>query len=832
MAKKQTKRDQFIELFSGPEFWSLPLTERQRLIGEIDPNLSDATDTDMRTASIRYGIPLDGTTEEIDSQTPSIGPRTTPGEDSPLVVDTRRAIREGQAGMGVGETILGGIENIFGNLDTSAFTPPEGQDLQRTIELGQAGMNVGQFVGDNPRPTALTLGILASILSSGSGIPYLSSLFGTSVVGSGTEQLVLNALGDEPDQQSILGSALANTPGLSNIPGVEEPGSFVDTVGRVATETAAGGLLDKLLQLGKPLYRGVGEWISPGSQTKNITGFAREALDANLRLGARASSLIDPHNERRMGTIFNAAEGTQGDIGIRRSLVNASANIDTAAADVTQAVRATTGAPRSTIPLIAETPEIAAVRLADIIQTKTRRSYFSYLRASTDEGNAVSRIGRNMSITGSPVSGPINIAHIRENAAKRLKILTDKNITEGTLVKDLNAIMGLEDIITFDSAWELKKRLGRSAHGNKLYQVIADPDFKPLTELYESVDNAILNDLQHVWNSPEALNHYKESVRISKARLDAFSNNPTSGDPAAIMIQRGNEKVTLKMLDETVDSTELIEAFVRVEGTRGVKSQIAIGDLRAFQFNRMLQNATFIDPATGARRYDPGKLRQLWKEYKGSTAGMMLYGEELTGRVAKSSMDQVIEIMDRRVMEFARAVNAPIVGPSSLLNYRSAASVIQASGGFAAGMGSVAAIAGPATLFGSVITFGQIGRVLSNQRAARIIHATMRGTPLGMSTRRAARILGVALVGAPIDLIFESPDGEQFIVQASLQLDADGQTFYEPILNQDNISGITGADNEGDPQDIQPGLQDIQLDQTIDPDRTNELDQMLPPRSI
>lgn len=190
-----------------------------------------------------------------------------------------------------------------------------------------------------------------------------------------------------------------------------------------------------------------------------------------------------------------------------------------------------------------------------------------------------------------------------------------------------------------------------------------------------------------------------------------------------------------KVLDDTIGDVNRLAKVLKVGSLTGSPAMNVKQDLAAYKFMDMVNKASKAD-LKGGRRFDPGKLAEMWNDPNMSKSFDLLYGQQ--GR--------------ENITEFFKNIATTQTGsPTTPLRYAGVGKFIMNIGALshAVTTGNYVAPAGVAAV---QIGAAAIGRMLNNPRTARTIVEMSKGV-VSDKPGYASRLIGNALRNTTVGLV-------------------------------------------------------------------------------
>ena len=301
----------------------------------------------------------------------------------------------------------------------------------------------------------------------------------------------------------------------------------------------------------------------------------------------------------------------------------------------------------------------------------------------------------------------------------------------------------------FADLWETKKSFGDEAFENPKTRV--DNTNKLYARLYNAIDKDIQASLPK-WkvDADVALNFYNESKIIAHKRYDLFKVKPLerlvneeTGVVPAIDAAIKDPKILRKTL--LTGNIPVPEGqgpnFTKIKYLTTNTRQ----DLAGYEFTQIVNNAKYIDKATGAALYDGHKLLEMLHDPNKQESYKMLWS-------AQNRAD--IEQFFTNISQVAQKEST---GMSHYWLMRLTGAGVGLSASLLSGMGTL-----PAARVGIVsgtIALNKIAKLLTNPSTARLVVAAAQGGPLQVPVRVAGRAIANVLKNTPMAL--EYSDGSK-----------------------------------------------------------------------
>ena len=301
----------------------------------------------------------------------------------------------------------------------------------------------------------------------------------------------------------------------------------------------------------------------------------------------------------------------------------------------------------------------------------------------------------------------------------------------------------------FADLWETKKAFGAEAFENPKTKI--DHTNRLYTRLYNAIDKDIQASLPS-WkiNSDAALNFYNESKIIAHKRYDLFEaksverlvNEETGAVPAIDAVIKDPKILRKAMLTGVITVPEGQGSnFTKIKYLTTNTRQ----DLAGYEFTQIVNNAKYIDKATGATLYDGHKLLESLKDPNKQESYKMLWS-------AQNRAD-----IEQFFTNASQVAQKDSTGMSHYWLMRLTSTGVGLSASLLAGMGTI-----PTATVGIVsgtIALNKVAKLLTNPSTARLIVAAAQGGPLNMPARVAGRAIANVLRNTPITL--EYTDGNK-----------------------------------------------------------------------
>jgi len=201
--------------------------------------------------------------------------------------------------------------------------------------------------------------------------------------------------------------------------------------------------------------------------------------------------------------------------------------------------------------------------------------------------------------------------------------------------------------LSFDDAWELKKRFGALGYGDVIENTnVEHTNFRNLTS---SMDDSIESSIGS-WESggSDALNSYKEAKRITNARFEAYAPLGNRAAGAAALLQGAHvNQGTLKFhnqanseIDRAFRNVNQMQRFLDSGTIDGVPGKSTREELQSYAVMKIINGARDIVPekqfGAGATRFNSTKMLSEWRELIDNDAGRLLFSKQTRANTAQT----------------------------------------------------------------------------------------------------------------------------------------------------------------------------------------------------
>lgn len=252
-------------------------------------------------------------------------------------------------------------------------------------------------------------------------------------------------------------------------------------------------------------------------------------------------------------------------------------------------------------------------------------------------------------------------------------------------------------------------------------------------------DYAAGNDLidsQHETNVQNAKQDYSQKLDQYKADLQQYKNTPYTVTQEALNVLSGGSNPFSKV-DAVLQDSDRLSKVLSAGQQMGKAGDNVRKDLQSYQLMRMVNDATKKD-AFGNIRINPDKITAVWNDPDMQNTLNTLWGkqgrENVTNFIQRLSQTQDVQ----KTYPFAKSIR--LVSGGLQLGADVIAGTLSA-GKAAKSVGSL------------FIPLGAMGKLLSNDKVARVVTAMAGAEPLDIPKERAAQMIANALHGTSLAVL-------------------------------------------------------------------------------